>query len=228
MICFGHRGAKGHEPENTLLSVETGLKLGADWIEVDVYAVEGRLPVIHDDRLERTTNGEGFVMEQSLSYLRSLDAGKGQRIPFLEEVMDLIGDRAGLNIELKGPATAGPVVAAAEEYIRHHGWNYDRLLISSFDHTQLKDVKKLNPRFKTGALLSRIPWRYARCAEKLSAYSVNTSRRAVNRKFVEDAHQRGLKMFVYTVNSREEIDRLRQLGADGIFTDYPELMPADD
>jgi glycerophosphoryl diester phosphodiesterase len=75
-IIIGHRGAKGHEPENTLLSIEKGISLGADWIEVDVHLVQGRLMVIHDSRLERTTNGIGNVANQSIEYLRSLNAGK--------------------------------------------------------------------------------------------------------------------------------------------------------
>jgi glycerophosphoryl diester phosphodiesterase len=90
MICFGHRGAAGYAPENTLASVEKAISLGADWVEVDVYAVENELVVIHDDRLERTTNGSGYIIEQSLEYLRSLDAGEGEKIPFLREIFDLV------------------------------------------------------------------------------------------------------------------------------------------
>ena len=80
-VCFAHRGASGHEPENTLAAVEKAIALGADWIEVDVYAVAGELIVIHDERLERTNSGAGYVRDASLAYLRFLDAGKGQSIP---------------------------------------------------------------------------------------------------------------------------------------------------
>ena len=89
LVCFAHRGASGHEPENTLSAVEKAIELGADWIEVDVHAVKGELIVVHDERLERTTNGgRGYVTEKPLAYLRSLDAGKGQRIPALREILD--------------------------------------------------------------------------------------------------------------------------------------------
>ena len=109
-LCFGHRGAMGHVPENTLKSIQRALDIGVDYIEIDVYLVEDKLIVIHDDRLERTTDGEGYVVDKKLDYLRSLDAGEGQKIPLLEEVLDLINGRTGLNIELKGENTAVPVL----------------------------------------------------------------------------------------------------------------------
>jgi len=109
LFCFGHRGARGHEPENTLRSVRKALELGADGIEVDVYFVDGRLMVIHDDTLNRTTNGKGPVAGRTFAELRALDAGKGERIPTLAEVFDAVNHRAVINMELKGPGTAAPV-----------------------------------------------------------------------------------------------------------------------
>ena len=223
-ICFAHRGASGHEPENTLLAVQKALSLGAPWIEVDVYAVENQLIVIHDPTLERTTNGSGHVMERTISYLRSLDAGKGQRMPFLREVFDLVSDQAGINVELKGPNTAEPVISLTDEYVMNHHWTYDRVIVSSFDHDELKKVKALQPKILIGALISRIPENGAQFAEALGAYSVHVKMRVINRRFVDDAHQRNLKVFVYTVNSPEEIEELRSLDVDGIFTNYPELL----
>src|SRR5579862_6005632 len=98
LFCFGHRGAAGHEPENTLRSVRKALELGADGIEVDVYFVDGKLVVIHDDTLNRTTNGRGRLAENTFDYLRSLDAGKGERIPTLEEIFDTVNRRAVINV----------------------------------------------------------------------------------------------------------------------------------
>ena len=117
-LCIGHRGAMGHAPENTLLSVTKALDLGVKWIEIDVYFIDKELVVIHDDRLERTTDGIGYVQEQSLDYLRSLDAGKGEKIPLLREIFDLIDGRAGINIELKGVNTAEPVVKLIRKYLK--------------------------------------------------------------------------------------------------------------
>jgi glycerophosphoryl diester phosphodiesterase len=224
LICFAHRGASGHEPENTLLSIEKAISLGAQWIEIDVYAVENELVVIHDERLERTTNGTGYVMDQSLEYLRSLDAGKGQKIPLLREVLNLISKRVGVNVELKGTKSAHPVTALIADYVKNNDWNYEQFLVSSFDHNELKKVKALQPKIKLGALISSVPFHYARFAENLEAYSVHIKIKSVNKEFVDDAHRRKLKVFVFTVNSLVDIERMRSIGVDGIFTDYPELV----
>ena len=224
LICFAHRGASGHEPENTLLSVRKALSLGAQWIEIDVYAVEGELVVIHDERLERTTDGTGNVMRQSLEYLRSLDAGKGERVPLLREVFDLAGRRAGINVELKGPGTAASVVSLIDEYVGRHGWAYDQVLVSSFKPRELKKVKDLQPGIRTGLIVEKGFLHTVRSAEKLGAYSIHPRFESINRRFVEEAHLRGLKVFVFTVNCTEEIERIRLLGVNGVFTDYPELV----
>src|SRR5712675_1536867 len=98
LFCFGHRGARGHEPENTVRSLRKALKLGADGIEVDVYFVDGELVVIHDDTLERTTNGKGRVEKKTFAYLRSLDAGLGEHIPTLREIFRAVDRRAVINV----------------------------------------------------------------------------------------------------------------------------------
>ena len=90
LLCIGHRGAAGHAPENTVVSIQKALELGAPCIEIDVYYVDRRIVVFHDDRLERTTNGSGNLVEQKFDYLRSLDAGGGEKIPTLEEVFEAI------------------------------------------------------------------------------------------------------------------------------------------
>ena len=99
---IGHRGASGYEPENTLRSFEKALELGCSWIELDVHVVGDQLVVIHDDDLSRTTDGFGLVSTSSFNYLRSLNAGKGEQVPILQEVLDLVGQRCRVNIELKG------------------------------------------------------------------------------------------------------------------------------
>jgi glycerophosphoryl diester phosphodiesterase len=224
LICFAHRGASGHEPENTLLAIEKALSLGAPWIEIDVFCVEGELVVIHDERLEYTTNGRGYVTEKTLAHLRTLDAGKGQRIPLLREVFDLVERRAGINVELKGAGTAVPTVKLVRDYIMNRSWRYDQVLLSSFDHRELSRVKPLDPDIRTGALILGIPRRYAEFAEELQAFSVHAGFAFANRAFVEDTHRRGLKFFVYTVNLPDDLDRVRTMGADGVFTNFPELV----
>jgi glycerophosphoryl diester phosphodiesterase len=223
MICIGHRGARGHEPENTLLSVRTALALGASWIEVDVYAVEGELVVIHDDRLERTTNGSGYVMEHSLESLRALDAGKGERIPTLDEIFDEVGDRAGVIVELKGPGSAAPTCALLDRRFAA-GLSRESVIVSSFDHRMLALVREHDRSIRLGALMVGLPVTNAAFAENLGAWSVHPSLDFVDAEFVDDAHRRGLLVYVFTVNHPDDIDRMRRLGVDGVFTDYPDRV----
>jgi glycerophosphoryl diester phosphodiesterase len=222
-ILFAHRGASGYEPENTLLAFERALAMGARWIELDVYAVEGELIVIHDERLERTTNGTGFVMDKALSYLRNLDAGKGQKIPFLREVFDLISNRAGINIELKGPQTAVPAAALIAAAITAGRMTAEQFIVSSFNRKELLHFKDIYPEIRIGVLVSGVPRRYSMFAEKTGAYAVHAGMNMVNGRFVAGAHRRGLKLFVYTVNTREDLKRMQDMGVDGVFTDCPDL-----
>jgi glycerophosphoryl diester phosphodiesterase len=225
-ICFAHRGASGHEPENTLLAIEKAIALGSPWIEIDVYRVEHELVVIHDERLEATTNGSGVVTRQSLAYLRTLDAGKGQQVPLLREVFELVRRRAGINVELKGAGTAAPVVKLLQSFIADHGWHQGQILVSSFNHDELSEVRRIDPDLRLGALGYGFPPEHAKFAADLGAVSVHTSLAFVNQAFVDDAHRRGLKAFVYTVNHPDELKRMQAMGVDGVFTDYPEMVLA--
>jgi len=222
LLCIGHRGACGHEPENTLRSVRRALELRADGIEVDVYFVDGELVVIHDAKLERTTNGRGYVARKSLAALRALDAGHGERIPTLREVFETVDRAAFINIELKGKHTAPPVTALIREYVTRHGWRYEDFLVSSFNRRELRAVT--DPKIPIGLLLTRPTRLYALSARRVRASAVNPAARFVDARFVEDAHRRGLRVFAYTVNAPAEIARLRRLGVDGVFTDYPERV----
>ncbi|MBC8277940.1 MAG: glycerophosphodiester phosphodiesterase [FCB group bacterium] len=227
-MVFGHRGAAGYEPENTLRSFSKALSLGAKWVELDVYSVENELLVFHDERLERTTGGTGYIQTSSLEYLRSLDAGKGEKIPFLSEVIELTEGRAGINIELKGENSAEPVVEIIEKSIAARKWKAGQFLVSSFNHHELASFKKLIPQINIGALVSHIPLNYARFAEELQAFSIHANREFISEEFVRDTHRRGMKFYVYTVNHPEDVLRLRKMHIDGIFTDYPDLSISDD
>ena len=221
-LCIGHRGACGHEPENTLRSVRRALELGAHGIEIDVYFVDGEIIVIHDAKLGRTTNGKGYVARKSFAWLRTLDAGKGERIPTLREVFETVNRRAFINIELKGRRTAEPVARLIGEFVAKRGWRYEDFLVSSFNRRELRSVGDL--RIPIGLLLTRPSRLYALSARRVRASAVNPAARYVTARFIEDAHRRGLRVFAYTVNAPAEIARLRRIGADGVFTDFPERV----
>ncbi|MDZ7825633.1 MAG: glycerophosphodiester phosphodiesterase family protein [Gammaproteobacteria bacterium] len=151
-LCIGHRGASGLAPENTLPAFELAVALGVDAIELDVHLCEGELVVIHDDDLTRTTSGRGRVATSTLAGLRELDAGDGNRIPLLTEVLDRVADRCTLNIELKGAGTAGPVI----DLLRRRGADPDRHLLSAFDHVELEHARAAAPEFPRGALFGGV------------------------------------------------------------------------
>ncbi len=221
---FAHRGASGYEPENTLRAFRRALAMGARWLELDVFAIEDELVVIHDETLERTTSGSGFVMEKSLAYLRSLDAGGGEKIPLLREVIALLGKDAGVNIELKGPATAVPVAALITAAIDRSEVAPGQFLVSAFDHEALMTFRSLQPRIRIAPLVRGVPRDYARFAAEMGAAAVHAALPAATERFIADAHRRGLKFHVFTVNTRAELEKFIGRGVDGIFTDYPDIL----
>ena len=223
MFCIGHRGAMGYEPENTLLSIKKALELGVDAIEIDVYNIEDRLIVIHDRDLSRTTNGKGRIEDCSFAYLRSLDAGKGERIPTLEEVFDLVNHRVLINIELKGNNTAKLVAKLIQDYIMND-WSYDDFLVSSFNHYELNLFKTVSPQIRIGILIYGLPWEYTAIAKKLKADIVISNLDYVDAELVSRVKREDLQLWVYTVNRPQDINRMRKLGIDGIFTNYPDLI----
>jgi len=162
-------------------------------------------------------------MDHSFEALRSLDAGNGERIPTLAEVFETIDRRAGVNIELKGPGTARPV-AELMATLREQGWRDELILVSSFNHRELEAVHRIDPRIRIGALMVGLPADDAAFAAELGAYSVHLSLEFIDRRFVDDAHLRGLRVFVFTVNHPEDIERMEGLGVDGVFTNYPERV----
>jgi glycerophosphoryl diester phosphodiesterase len=225
IIKIGHRGAMGYEPENTLRSFKKALELKVDMIELDVYTLKsGETIVIHDDKVDRTTNGQGYVMDKNFEDIRILDAGKGEKIPTLQEVLDLVSRKVKVNIELKGEKTAVPVTKIINKYIEEKKWKNDDFLVSSFNHVELKEFKKLCPGIKVGALIMAIPEDYASFGEKISAYSINLNYEFINQKFVDDAHKRKLKVFVWTVNDKDDIKKMKALKVDGIFTNFPDRI----
>lgn len=222
MICIGHRGARGHEPENTLRSVRKALELGAEAIEVDVYFVDGELIVFHDARLERMTNGRGRLTRKTFAQLRALQIGQDERIPTLREVFDAVNRRAWINVELKGRHTAEPVAELIREYVRERGWCIEDFLVSSFRRRELRALA--GSEIRLGVLFARRARRFAALAKLFGAYAIHPNLRFTNARLVRRAHELGLKVFVYTVNKPADIAHMKTLGVDGVFTDFPERV----
>ncbi|MFT5014837.1 MAG: glycerophosphoryl diester phosphodiesterase, partial [Dinoroseobacter sp.] len=157
-----------------------------------------------------------------LEKLRALDAGDGEQIPTLREVLDLCDKRVGVNIELKGPDTARPVNVLLRDALTH-GWRSDQFLLSSFYHNELARADR---QFARGALFHKSA-DYCAVAKELGASAINLAQKLVTKEVVQEAHQQGFQVLVYTVNSREEMQLQKDLGVNGVFTNYPELFPGE-
>ena len=224
LFCIGHRGASGEAPENTLYAIRRALEQGADGVEVDVHATcDGQLVVIHDATVDRTTDGCGPVAEMTLEAVRSLNAGGGEKVPTLWEVIRLVAGRAWLNIELKAKGTALRVVQEVERAVEELGARREAFTISSFDADEL--TLAAGRGIPIGVLDSGRRRGVNRLVRRLNATTLHLSRRVVNPRRVAFARAMGVRLLVYTVNEPDEMRRLAALGVDGIFTDFPGRMP---
>ena len=221
MLIFAHRGASSEAPENTLSAFELAIAHGADGIEIDVHAVEDELYVIHDRWLQRTTSGRGRVKDQTKHIIELLDAGQGQRVPTLWQTLQAINGACMLNIELKGIDCVIPVLQHLDRAVTELNFHLEQFILSSFNHHLLFSLKQLRPEIRIGALTASCPLDYAAFAQKLDAFSVHIDIDCLNRAFVYDAHQRGLPVFVYTVDEIEDLDEIAAMGVNGVFTNHP-------
>ncbi|MFA5939952.1 MAG: glycerophosphodiester phosphodiesterase family protein [Sinimarinibacterium sp.] len=222
LTVIGHRGAAGLAPENTLLSIDNAIRIGVHWVEIDVQHHAGELWLLHDLTLDRTTSGSGLLKAHSAAALRRLDAGDGEHIPTLPDALDLIEQRVGVNIELKSwDGCAAAVAACLREYLAD-GWPAERFQVSSFHLPELWEFKQLLPEVPLGVLYCGVPLDWAGLTAELGAQSLNISSEFVDARLIADAHGRGRLLNVYTVNEPDELHLMRQLGVDGVFTDYPD------
>lgn len=216
-LIIGHRGAAGLMPENTLAGFRHAAALGVDAVELDVHSADGRLVVIHDARVERTTNGAGAVASLSFAALRALDAGAGERIPTLGEVLDALPQRIGVNVELKSAGTAEPAARLLANCTRP-------LLASSFDPAELARFRALCPSTPCAVLAERWHPTLRTTAAALDAWSINLADRSATPGRIAAARRWGRRCLVYTVNDAQRARQLREMGAHGVFTDFPDRL----
>ncbi|WIG61447.1 MAG: Glycerophosphoryl diester phosphodiesterase [Ktedonobacterales bacterium] len=235
VICYAHRGARAAAPENTLHAFAVAFDLGADAIECDVQrSRDGRLVIIHDGTVDRTTDGTGPVAEQSFAELRALNAGarwrQPQRIPTLDETLALVRERGGaLNLEIKGESVAesvgtaeavAPVLAALDPAF------LARILVSSFEHPALALLKQRLPGLRIAALYGT-DWKGRNLiapALALRAEAIHPGVNLSTHELVRRAHDAGLRANVWTANRWATIRKLLTWQVDGLFSDYPERV----
>jgi glycerophosphoryl diester phosphodiesterase len=237
-ICFAHRGARGHAPENTLLAFDLAFDLGAEGIECDAQlSSDGRAVIIHDSTVNRTTNGLGLVSALNFEALRELDAGwpphASQRIPTLEETLALVRRRRGLiNLELKADSDAEAVavaeaVAPTLNTLAPSDPLRASLLLSSFKLPAVARIRALSPWARTAALYGGRAWTLATMRETARGLGVNAIHphpRILTEETVRAAHAAGFQINVWTANRLATIHQLIAWRVDGIFSDYPERV----
>jgi len=222
MKIFGHRGAAGLVTENTLESIEEALKYEVDGIEIDIHRCKsGELVVIHDTTLQRTTNGMGNVSEYTLKELSRYRTMEGYKIPTLEQVMDVIDGKCVLNIELKGIGTAIPTIELLEKRIALSNWDTDNLVLSSFDHAQLFQIKSMTSVFKLGVLTETTVSDVLPVAHALQAFSVHPPIYFLTEKEVSLAKNIGYEVYTWTVNDASMIKTAKAWKVDAVITDFP-------
>jgi len=216
---IAHRGCGAAEPENTLRAIRRAMELGVDGVEIDVHACRsGEIVVIHDPTVDRTTNGTGSVVKLTLAQLREFDAGKGELIPTLQEVLELVSGRSLLlNIEVKVPGIERQVL----ELIHRYGAE-QQILISSFLHPVLAEIHRLDRDIAIGLLYSHPelgdPIEIAR---RLGAEALHPHHSLVTPQLAKQCLKAGLLLNPWTVNEEKDLRRMLTLDVNGIITDYP-------
>ncbi len=220
ILRIGHRGAAGHEPENTLASIQKAIDLGCDLVEVDVRRTkDGQLVLLHDERVDRTTNGKGAVAEMTLKDLRRLDAGGGQRIPTLEEALHATNGRVGLILELKARGIGEQTCSV----VRQSGF-IGPVIYASFVHADLLQVQHVVQQATTMALFKKLPRNPVQSALEAKAAQVGFRHDTATKLLVKACHTADLRVFVYTVNKPKDIQRMGTLGVDGIVSNFPDRI----
>jgi glycerophosphoryl diester phosphodiesterase len=230
---IAHRGASGHAPENTLASFRRAVELGATFIETDLRLTrDGQFVAMHDETVERTTNGSGEVHDFTMSELRNVDAGMwfdrefmGERVPTLDEVLEFSRKHdVVFYLELKYGAMSGRDHALAA--VLHRAQSAPRTIVISFDSASLASLRRIDPSIMTGLLVEEAKPDSVQAALDLGSRQLCPKSSSVTAKLVEEAHRADLQVVTWTVNSPDEMRAIISTGVDGIMTDFPDRLRA--
>ena len=219
MLRIGHRGAKAYEPENTLRSFERALEIGVDAVELDVRKTkDNHLAVIHDAEVNKTTNGKGLVNKLTLEEIKGFSTEKGEKIPTLKEALEFLDKKVKILIELKEEGLEKEVLKLV-----HENNLQKNVILVSFIEDALRKVRELDDNVETGLIYAKHTNPLKAALELKAQYLVGFYR-FVHTANVQKAHENGLKVIVWTVNTPEEISAYIKKGVDGIASDKPDLL----
>lgn len=233
MNVFAHRGASGNFPENTLSSFREAARLPIYGVEFDVHmTADGELVVIHDESIDRTSNGHGYVKDMTLDELKLYDYGSwfapefaGETIPTLDEVLDIFAQTEHkLNIELKSDIFPYEGMVEKVLAIISDRQIESRVILSSFDHGAIQMAKQLAPQIETGALFMEVLVNPLDYLQNLPADALHLFFPTAVRPSLGEVYEAGVPVRTFTVNDENYAQMLKQVGVESIFTDYPERM----
>ncbi len=217
--AIGHRGASAYEPENTLRSFERAIAMGATSIELDVQvSMDNEIIVMHDSTVDRTTNGTGRVSSMTLEELKELDAGKGECVPTLKDVIDMAYGRAYIQIEIKDIRAEDPVVNMLR------GYSLSEFFLISFWHATLLNAKRKLPGLKTGVLLEGLPVDPLSLVRSADADRLAISQRTIDKDAVDVLHAGGKSVSVWVADDISDIEKAISLGVDAIASNRPDVL----
>lgn len=233
MKIFAHRGSSGTYPENTLIAFQDAAKLPITGVELDVHlSRDGQIVVIHDETIDRTSNGRGYVRDLTLEQLRNYDFGskfskafKNEKIPLLSEVLDLYKTTDHLiNIELKTNVICYDGIEEKVLALIAEKDLDNRVVISSFNHKSIRYIKELNPSISIAALTMKAPNEPFRYLQSIEAEALHISRRSIRKPSIHKLIAQGVPVRIFTVNRISQARRLQKIGVEAIFTDFPKKM----
>lgn len=221
MLVIGHRGAAGHEPENTIRSFRAAMALGVDFVETDIQLTkDGQLVVFHDKLLDRVTTGTGYLGDYDFDELVATVSVDGERIPLLSDVCALLrGTSVRLMAEVLDPSIGGMVVETLDRSL-----GQDEYIVASFHHDALREASGVRAGVGTLALIEGAPVDPVRMLEDSGARYAGLGFESIQEKQVRALQDADIQVFVWTVNDPREIDRAYALGVDGIISDFPERV----
>lgn len=217
-VCIvGHRGAEGYATENTLLSFKKAIEMGCGRTELDVSLTKDKQAVVfHDDFLSRVSNSKGFIKNKTLKDLKKVCLKGNQKIPTLQEVIDLCKGKIELQIELKDKGTAeiaGKLIIK-KKILR-------KVVVTSFFPEYLKEIKEFDSRIKAGLLFDKLTPSVWRIVKKNKLEYLGPRGNIVSKEMVDKAHEKGLKVYAWGVNDKGLFERLVKMGVEDIGTNFP-------
>ncbi|MES2240892.1 MAG: glycerophosphodiester phosphodiesterase family protein [Bacteroidota bacterium] len=225
MLKIGHRGARGYAAENTLASFQKAIDMNVDGIELDVHlSADDELMVIHDETIDRTTNGKGLVNSFSRAELQNFSIEGDKKIPTLEEVFNLVNKQCLINIELKSFETTAKVVLIIEKYIKENNWNYTDFLVSSFNWDALEEINFIDSKILIAILTEEDLEKALAFAKIIQAKSINPDFQLLNQENTKKLQDNGFEVFPWTVNDAADIERIKSFNVNGIISDFPDRI----